>query len=506
MAWIAGDGFDLYNAAVDIATSGVWDSASVITNAPVAGRIGNSKAYSVFTSGQFPQLIKSSGSNDQTHHVVFAFSQSAVGASGTRGFQITFYDGTLAQCSFMIEGNTGNLLFYSGNLTTLLGTFAGAVPLNGNWTAIEIEVTIHNTAGAFHVRLNGNTVDDFALTGVNTRAGSTNAYANKLQMGTNGSLTNLMTMKIDDFLWFSTSGAAPNTWVGDIRCDTRLPAALAAGTLSPASSTYSMTPAAASSTTTNWPAARILTTTPITSTGAGVVTSLSVTWGSSAFTGKWKLAIYDGTGGTPGALLGQTAEQTNATASTSPVVPLLAPVNVSINSKYFVAILYDNAITSIGIMAGASYPGLSQGATYASGFPANLGNPSLNQATASLWATMILTTVDNATFVSQSDADTTYVYSATIGANDLYTLQPPSSNPVSVLAVQTRLLSRKSDTGTRQARVQVKSGGTVSNGSNFVMGTSYAYTNKLDAVDPATGAAWTVSAVNSLQIGAYVVA
>lgn len=510
MAWIIGESFDPYGTVADIPLSGLWDSAisGGLASLP-AGRI-TGKALS-FNTTTYPTLTKSSGSNDAGHHLVFGYHVTAPYPSGAgRGLQFSFLDGTSHQCSVLLDAFNGNISFYSGGVTgTLIGTYTGVNTTNGAWWGIEIEAIIHNTAGSFKLRLNGNTTEDYTLTNVNTRAGSTNNYANKLQIGIANALTGSGSFHLDDFLWFSTSGAAPNTWVGDIRCETKSPVALTTGNLSGSPvAPITQTPTGTLSTT-NWSAPRLLTSNLITLTTGGTLSSLNVVCGTSAYTGKYKLAVYDGTSGTPGALLAQTAEQTNMAANTTITVPLISPLAATIGQKIFTAVIFDSTITTIGVTTSGSSNGYTTtgASVYTSGFPSNLGNPTLGN-TAPVNVGAVFSVVDNASYISQAqeDADTTFAYSSTVGQNDLYSIQSLSSTPASILAVQTRLMSRKSDTGTRQARIQVKSGTTLSNGGTITLGTSYAYANKLDLLDPNTGAAWAASAVNSLQVGAYVVA
>ena len=65
---------------------------------------------------------------------------------------------------------------------------------------------------------NGNPINDFSATGLNTRPTSTNNYANKLTLGSSASAIEA----IDDFFW--QSSATAGAWLGDIRCYTRMPA------------------------------------------------------------------------------------------------------------------------------------------------------------------------------------------------------------------------------------------------------------------------------------------
>lgn len=108
---------------------------------------------------------------------------------------------------------------------------------------------------------------------------------------------------------------------------------------------------------------------------------------------------------------------------------------------------------------------------------------------------------------AQQDAATSYVYSSTVGQADLYRVSAITSTPASTVMVVTRAYCQKSDAGTRTLSVQLKSGSTtVSSTPATALNTVWGWISRVDATDPATGAAWTPTAVNNAQIGVVVVA
>lgn len=506
MAWIFGDSFDFYAASAD-ALLGHWDGGAITNyqlSTPANARFGVGQALNIF-SVNATGINKASGSNDATHHVVFAYRNNAT-ASNSTCLSITLYDGATAQCSINFNPFLGNITLTSGlSSGTVLATYAANLA-SGIWYGLEFEVTINNTTGSFKVRVNGNTADDFSATGLNTRGGTANNYANKIAILAPNGPNN--TLSVDDFLWFNTSGAAPNTWVGDIRAEQKMPNGVAATsgmTVSP--STQDLGDGVSQVTNTALTSTNKVAFSPVMSLGvSGSITGITFTFGT-AFTGHYKLGIYDGTAGTPGSLLAQTAEQTNAIVGVV-TVSLITPLAVTPTTKFFVACLADAAMTGVTLSQSANVIPNSLTQTYASGFPANAGNPSIQAAFTTGVHGRVTIAPDTSYGVSQAitDGDTSFVYSATVGANDLYTIPALSSTPLSVVAVQTRMQVRKSDTALRQARIQVKSGATTSNGGTVTLSSSYVYTSKVDTVDPNTAAAWTGAAVNSMQIGEYVVA
>jgi hypothetical protein len=102
--------------------------------------------------------------------------------------------------------------------------------------------------------------------------------------------------------------------------------------------------------------------------------------------------------------------------------------------------------------------------------------------------------------VSSSRTATPVVYDATNGHEDLYDLANLAVTPT-IIAVQSRMFAKKSDSGSRNGQIRVKSGATEVGGTDTALPTSYAWLNCVDAVDPKTSAAWTASAVNALQVG-----
>jgi len=108
---------------------------------------------------------------------------------------------------------------------------------------------------------------------------------------------------------------------------------------------------------------------------------------------------------------------------------------------------------------------------------------------------------------AQQNALTDYVFSATPGQADFYTIGSIASTPSSVVAVTTRALMQKSDAGTRTAAVQLKSGGTTVASSTLTLSSSgWLWAWRTDTTDPATSAAWTAAGVNNAQIGPVCIA
>lgn len=106
----------------------------------------------------------------------------------------------------------------------------------------------------------------------------------------------------------------------------------------------------------------------------------------------------------------------------------------------------------------------------------------------------------------QQNGATDYVFSATAGQSDLYGIAALAATPASVVAVTTRGFVQKSDAGTRNGAIQLKSGSTTVQSTSTALSTSWGWLWRTDATDPATGSAWVPVAVSNVNIGPVVTA
>ena len=219
MAWELGDSFDFHGAQSDMTLAGsIWATTT-------GGNIGTG-VYTRFgvgvgkdlSNGGADTTITNTFGNDTTIYVNFAFNHNVtLGGTTTTEIGVVLRDGTNKQVGIYWLNN-GNIIVTSGAFNgTVLGTWTGAF-VGVQWNHYQIKVVINNTTGSVEIRKNGNTSDDYSLTGINTRNGSTNNYANNVSFyGNNGA------MYIDDFYVFNDQGAQPNTWQGDVRAQQLMP-------------------------------------------------------------------------------------------------------------------------------------------------------------------------------------------------------------------------------------------------------------------------------------------
>jgi hypothetical protein len=126
-----------------------------------------------------------------------------------------FWDTNTPQISFCASG-TGQIQIY--RYGTLLATSATSISLTG-WNRLEFTVTINSTTGYAECRANG--VSLVAFTG-NTQY-TTNASANQVAFSASANSPGQPGGYMTDFMVYTNTGAAPNTWLGDKRLYTQLP-------------------------------------------------------------------------------------------------------------------------------------------------------------------------------------------------------------------------------------------------------------------------------------------
>ena len=495
MTYNFGDSFDLYTAVADM-TNGYWDSVSGSPTLTTTGRFAGSRAYSPVNG---TVLTKTSGVNDAVHHFALAIYQNGALSGTTATDSITLFDGATAQCSVVFRSD-GAILLQSGTVGgTTLATYTGAITAATTWFAFEIEVSINNTTGVFNVRKNGNTVNDFSATALNTRPTSTNNYANKITINEgNASFAQF----IDDFYW--QSGAATGTWLGDIRCYTRMPASDQSVTFSKSPATVTQAAPDNGTHTTMSGNASWSYYEPVIASYDGTVGSVTVSI-NAGFTGNLKCSVFNDTAGVAGTVRASaTATMTNP--PTGVATFSFTPFAVSKGVKYWLAFAIDGAYTNAFTVDNSSNGRVATASGY-SVFPtASPGASTTNNSIISGWT---LAPSSNATLVNepQQDGATSYVFDSNPGDADFYGLAGTAGTPASVVATTIRGYMTKPDAGTRIAAIQLQSGATTVATPPCVLTTSgFQWAWRTDVVDPNTGAAWAPSSVNVALIGPTVTA
>jgi hypothetical protein len=99
-----------------------------------------------------------------------------------------------------------------------------------------------------------------------------------------------------------------------------------------------------------------------------------------------------------------------------------------------------------------------------------------------------------------TNLDTDYVTHTSAGT-DLFDMGNLSVTPSQISAVQTEVVTKKTNSGTCTARSKLKSNATTSNGTTQAMGPEYQWWTDIFELDPDGSIAWTASSVNSAIVG-----
>ena len=223
MAWLVGDSFDFYSAASEASlNTTVWQTATFgVLNAATRFGIGQCLLLGN-TSVTVANFQTVAFANSGTIYVNFNFKTvSAHVNGGTTQIGGFMWKDTNAfiQGGFWIR-NGGDFVVTSGTVnTTILATSPMLAPSASVWHHCQIKIVVHNTAGSVELRMDGNTSPDWLATGLNTRNGTANFFANVIHFTS----TNANDPFIDDFYVFNDQGIQPNTWQGDVFAVQQMP-------------------------------------------------------------------------------------------------------------------------------------------------------------------------------------------------------------------------------------------------------------------------------------------
>lgn len=505
MAFLFADGFDFIAGASDVTLR--WDSQIGFSGPSqvTAFGVGQSGNFRLFTGGS--TLTKTLPSNEGTIFVNLRMRRNGAHTGTTANSYMQLRDGATPQVT-LIWDETGVLTARTGGTGgAILGTATAALNA-ASWDSFQIKVVVHNTAGSVEVRKNGSAPPAaplLLLTGINTRGGTTNNYANSLQLGANGNSGGVAEdWYYDDVFVFSGAGAVPNDWTGDLRAVTQAPSATVQSQLSvfPTSTAFGQLNAGTAGL---GPGPNSIHYIRVTAPLTGSVSAITVSLGS-ALTGKLNAALYTEASATSGALLGQATELTNPAAGLQ-TLTLTTPANVVRGTNYYVAV-WANANTSM-FGTGTGILRATQALTYTGTFPATAtATATSTNSAAFVSAALGSITAQSAVGDATQDGDTSYVYGATVGAEDLYSFPSLASQgiaPVGIVGVMPFAIIRRSDSGARTASVRAKSGSTdAAAASSGSLGLSYGILQGFLTTDPDTLAPWTNAGVDALQVGVKV--
>jgi len=407
---------------------------------------------------------------------------------------LSFLDVGTAQASITIN-STGTFSVRNGGLAgTALGTSSATVTANTTHY-LEWDITLSNT-GSFQLWLDGVSI----LSGSGDTTGTANNYANQLQLAL---VSGGNTIIYDDLYLFDATGSTNNAVLNTSpRIETQFPssdgavqsavgAAVVGSTLSRASVTGNVL-------------VNTLYLRPVTPAVNCTISSIGFLVGANGNPSiNFRPVIYTNSGSAAGTLLSAGSTIVGATAGTYVICPLTTPQALVAGTTYWIGIMVDVAQTNFLTGTDANNNGVRATSTFASGAPGTA--PAMTTGQPSWLFFGVVSGASNFYSVQQNppQGQYSYVYDATVGHEDLYNFPALTSTAPIVYAVAVKGNIAKSDAGAKTMSLRTKSGATDNAGSAGAMapGTSYAWMTSLSPTDPATGAAWTLAALNAAQAG-----
>ncbi|MBR0871197.1 hypothetical protein JQ633_12570 [Bradyrhizobium tropiciagri] len=492
MAILLADSFDFYSSNSDmVVVGGSWATANTNLSSGTPYGVGRSMGSSSTS------ISSNAFSNESTIYLAFAVVLSDnITGTNSQGAFVTLGETAGSQVTLQWAYD-GNFYVRAGGTTgTIIGTWPHGMVKN-LWAHYQVKVVINDTTGSVELRKDGNPTNNYTLTGVNTRNGTANAYANKISIASSGG------MGLDDLFVNSASGAAPTSWPGQLRSMQLMPTADTAQKDFVPSAVTSVVGTNSTANTQSLNANTIYFQ-PSAVTAVGGTASKITAKLNAGFTGKMKCALYTDTSGLPGTLVAQTSEVINPVTGDNDFAFTSPPALVDGNS-YWIAFWTDTAAVLNTASGGTTKAQALNYATASGNFPSTVTTGSGVGGTSSVRLS-IATANYSQVNDPQQNGDTDYVSGSAAGNVDLYDLADIPGTPTAIVAVITRALLKKSDAGSRTATTRLKSGGTFQDGATLTLTTSYQWQSQVLPVDPDTGSPWSVGAVNALQIGPKVVA
>jgi hypothetical protein len=404
-----------------------------------------------------------------------------------------------AQGLFICDGSPGQVFIGVDNGGRVIfngsaNLFTSGVKVQQNTRHyLEVDVTIHNTAGAYKVWLDGVLLG--SATGVNTRAGTSNNYCNRLVM-TNGT-TGLWAF--DDMYWRdNTTGTALP--FGDVSI---------VGLPVTSDSSVQFTPVATlgqwytqQTPNTATPGANILILVPVTPATNMTVNSIGTLPRTTTTAAKFKGVIYSDSSGAPGSLLSSGTEVIGCTSGTNLSLPLASPQALTGGTQYWIGLITDTSI-AYQLSDTWSASGQSKANTYTSGAPAGpLSGMSTLQSPWALWGICTSPASNYPGINKQMPPQSASVMlssnsSSTVGQEDLYNTQRLSTIPSAIYSVKVSANVQKTTNAAAQRFFSIRlknntadSGGSNLNNLNIAPSTTPGWYSSRFDTDPNTNASW----------------
>lgn len=521
MADIFWDGFDKYAPAGSLAwyggttsnsdgmsnLSGEWQLVGPGPSAAgevgfVSGRFTPSLAFQFYTLSGTANLYATRNLNQNVQTVVFGVAIKAGLTGGAGNFYLVYLLDS-ATIQFTIAVNlSGFIVLYRGSTTgTLLAT--STVQLTPNsWYYLEGTITIHSTAGAWTINLNGATV--LSATGQNTRTTANNS-ANQIGIGFIGS-SDTNGAAFDDMYVFDTTGTVNNAMRGDSRVETLFPTVDSSVQFSPGAVALGPYQFLGQTVAT---AANQLYLTPVTPNQNMTINSIGFFTPTVAPSVNARGVIYADSAGHAGTLMSGGSTVVGIGGSTPTTLPLTTPQSLVVGTQYWIGYMQDTIPGTNVVTADPNLRGYTATATFTSGAPATAPAMTGSVATRVCWGNCtgagfhspVVSSVPPMVNNPNNPTLRGYVTDSTAGHQESYAVTDLSSTPTNIAGVKVSGFMQKMDAGARTVNLNVLSSSVSAAGSAFVPPTTPSYSSSYFDVDPATGVAWTGAGINAMQIG-----
>lgn len=458
-------------------------SASIVAGLSAGGQAIQLNAATAWISKTFP-------TNAPRLVGGVRFNSNNLGGSPS----FTLSDNNNNQCSVSFNV-AGTISVHSGSgggtvLATSTATFAA-----NSTHYLEWDITI-GTAANYQIWMDGASI----ISGNgNTRAGSSNNYAN--QFGLNGSASNLVTY--DDVYVFDTTGTTCNAvLLNNPIVETAFPNSDSQKQWTNSATVIGpMNNLGSSSNPNNNNMYLRLFTAPVNMT----MNSITVVPAASNGATGLRPVVYASLA--TGAALLATGPATVGVVNGVPItLPLTAPLALTGGSSYAIGFMIDSNPTTI-YLADNNNRCTYYGATFTSGAPSTLPGAAGAWGTYWFWANCTGSAADYVS-INNNPADPyggySYLSSTTVGQEELLGFTNLLTTPASVSCVAYKARVGKSDAGIHAVEVRCKSGATDTAGATaggIIPATTFSWISNYQPTDPSTSVAWIGSGVNAAVAG-----
>lgn len=476
-----------------------WVPVSEFTNGLgiITGLNGRGKALGCSAGNNPLQMFRTLPTNYARMIFGFAFKET-MQAGNTGGYGgLCFYDGVTAQCGISINV-LGQIVIWRGEVSFGTVIYASAplvIPNTRNY--LEVDITVHNSAGAFTIWLNGNQIT--TMSSQNTRGGTSNNYMNTFSPRVGSS----MKFAWDDMYWRdNTDGLA--TPYGDCGIAGLTPTGDSSVQFSPALSTLGPWYVNQVVATNNGGANQLLLV-PVTPTTNMTINSVQAFPDTTSGSINNKGVIYADSAGSPGALLSSGTQVTGMTTNIVLNLPLVTPQALTGGTQYWIGLISDTNWLQ-WLSDQWTTKGQFKSNTYASGAPNPAGTMGGSFNTPMFWGSCTGAPNNYENLIGSPPpnivgTNLAYNQSSTVGQEDLFTYSSLPVTPTTVFAIKISTFAAKSDSGARTFTNQIKSSTTDQAGATQTLNGNYVWYSDLYLTDPHTGIAWTGSGVNALTAG-----